>query len=101
LISRKKAIAETKNKGENIIYELEKTLADNKTLSGVEKEEITTAINELRTSLSGNNIKDMEEKLVKLQNISGKAFYQGQQGQQQQQQQQNDDQKNDDQNKQQ
>jgi len=35
----------------------------------------------------------MEEKLVKLQNISGKAFYQGQQGQQQQQQQQNDDQK--------
>jgi len=98
---QKKAIAETKNKGENIIYELEKTLADNKTLSGVEKEEITTAINELRTSLSGNNIKDMEEKLVKLQNISGKAFYQGQQGQQQQQQQQNDDQKNDDQNKQQ
>jgi molecular chaperone DnaK len=86
---QKKHAAEAKNKAENIIYELEKQLNENKSISQTDRDELTTGINELKNVLSTNNAKDIEAKIQSLQAISSRVFYSGQQQQQQQQQQQN------------
>jgi len=78
-INRKKISAEAKNKAENMIYELEKTMNESKTLNEIEKGELTQGISELRNSLNSNNSKEIEEKIQKLQSISSKIFYSGQQ----------------------
>jgi len=86
---QKKNVAEAKNKAENIIFELEKQLNENKNISQTDRDEITAGITELRSVLSSSNSKDIDSKLQNLQNISSRVFYSGQQQQNQQNNQQN------------
>jgi molecular chaperone DnaK len=92
--AKKKKVAETRNKAESLLHDLDKTLAENKTLSEAERQEIITAMNEVRNTFASNDPDAIERSVTNLQNISGKVFYKGNQGEQQQQQQQGNQQSN-------
>jgi len=92
--ARKKVTVETKNKAENVIYELEKNMADNKNLSDQDRTDLNGAMQGVRDSFNSDS-SAIEKSLNNLQNVSGRIFHksgQQQQGGDQQQQQQGGDQ---------
>jgi len=85
--SKRKQAAEATHKGENLIYELEKILNENKTISQSDRDEMTKAITDLRNTFNSNDAAAIERATTNLQTASTKVFYQNQQNQQQSQQQ--------------
>ena len=67
---KKKELIEVKNKADSFIYSLEKEISENKDKIEVnERENITNAINELKKSLEGDNIEEINSKIDMLAKI--------------------------------
>lgn len=83
---RKKELAETRNQADSLIYSAERTMRDfQDKITSAEKEEITKAIEELRSKMSGNDIeaikRAMEELTNRLHRVTSRLYASGAQAQ--------------------